>query len=272
MPDTILSTGSIRSPVCAILGSGSRLGTSLAVELLKQGYSVVLADIKPGAFVVNDGAVTSVQLDVTDESSMADVFSNLPGPLAGCVYLPRVRRRTPWGATSLDDLIADFSVSAGGFVLVAQALTRAAEQGLVAKSVSVVAYSSVLAHFVSPAEGVSYHLAKAALEHAVRYASVELGTLGIRVNAISPGWVSRGSEFESQLPAAVFPALRSTQALPGMAREEDLVNMTMFLLSSASSGVTGQILSLDGGLGLREPVSAAMHAINDDRRNAELPA
>jgi NAD(P)-dependent dehydrogenase (short-subunit alcohol dehydrogenase family) len=272
MSDAMPNADPLHAPVCVILGSGSRLGSSIALRALDRGYSVVLADINPGRFDVDTTAVTNVQVDVTDESSLVELFLNLPGPLAGCVYLPRLRQRTRWGSTSLDVLLADFSVSAGGFVLVAQALTHAVLQGLGAESLSVVAYSSALAHFISPAEGVSYHLAKAALEHAVRYASVELGPVRVRVNAISPGWVSRGAEFEAQLPTAVFPALRSTQALPDMAREEDLVNMTMFLLSSASSGVTGQILSLDGGLGLREPVSAAMHAINDDRRNAGFPA
>lgn len=90
-------------------------------------------------------------------------------------------------------------------------------------------------------------LAKAALESAVRYLADELGGQGVRVNAISAGPVktlaaSGIGDFRSMLAhhAATAPLRRNTTL-------EDVGGAGVFLLSPLSSGITGEILYVDGG-------------------------
>ena len=250
-----------------LLGAGGKLGAPLASAIVASGASVVVADTfattGPIAHGFQHPRCSSVYVDVRSNDSIRSVLAPLSATLAGVVYLPRLKLRTSWGRTSLEDLLDDFAVSAAGFVLLSQALTGILDFDRGVRQVSVVAFSSVLARHVSRAEGISYHLAKAALEHAVRFAAVELGQLCIRVNAVAPGWVDSTASNALALPPEMRAALQSAQAMPNLATHADVINSTLFLLSKASRGITGQILATDGGLGLREPMHSALMAIRE---------
>jgi enoyl-[acyl-carrier protein] reductase I len=90
-------------------------------------------------------------------------------------------------------------------------------------------------------------VAKAALESSVRYLAADLGTHGIRVNAISPGTIrtraaSGIGDFEN---LARFTELNSPMQR-GVTQEE-VGNAALFLLSDLASGVTGETLYIDAG-------------------------
>jgi len=90
-----------------------------------------------------------------------------------------------------------------------------------------------------------YGAAKAALIQYTRYASVHLGHLGIRVNAVSPG------PFPSQAVQEDLPhfveLLASRTALGRIGRPHEVAKAVLFLASDASSFVTGVNLLVDGG-------------------------
>ena len=89
--------------------------------------------------------------------------------------------------------------------------------------------------------------AKAALESAVRYLAAELGPEGIRVNGVSAGPVKT-------LAAAGIPGfrdmLKATAAATPLRRNitpEEIAKTALFLMSDMASGITGEILHVDGG-------------------------
>ncbi len=113
--------------------------------------------------------------------------------------------------------------------------------------------------FVASVSGITsaprhaaYGAAKAGLMSLVRTGAVELGPLGIRVNAVAPGvvWTPRVSGYlgdEGKARNSENSPLRRV-ALP-----QDIASALLFFASDLADYVTGQTLSVDGGVGAKFP-------------------
>ena len=89
---------------------------------------------------------------------------------------------------------------------------------------------------------VFYGTSKAALEAMTRAAAIELGPLGITVNAVAPGPVQTGY-IDAELAGKVMPSIPMRRlGLP-----EDVVGAVGFLLSDAAGWITGQVIQVSGG-------------------------
>ncbi|MEZ4362726.1 MAG: 3-oxoacyl-ACP reductase family protein [Kofleriaceae bacterium] len=114
-----------------------------------------------------------------------------------------------------------------------------------AKAGSIINLSSIIGTMGNEGQAV-YGASKAALLGLTRSAAKELAPVGIRVNAIAPGYIE--TDMIKHLPAEVH-ALRLSQI--GMGRigtPADIANVALFLASDLSAYVTGQVLGVDGGM------------------------
>ena len=86
----------------------------------------------------------------------------------------------------------------------------------------------------------------------MRSAAVELGPIGIRVNAVAPGivWTPRVSGYLGDKGKAVNAA---NSPLDRVALPQDIAAAIVFLASDLSAYVNGQVLSVDGGVGVKFP-------------------
>lgn len=92
-----------------------------------------------------------------------------------------------------------------------------------------------------------YGIAKAALHHLVRCAAQELGPSGVRVNAVAPGFIST-PRLRAMLPEALWKQLAASNPLRRVATPEDIAKAILFLVSDLADYVTGNVLTLDGGI------------------------
>jgi NAD(P)-dependent dehydrogenase (short-subunit alcohol dehydrogenase family) len=124
---------------------------------------------------------------------------------------------------------------------------------------SIVITSSISGVMGTPFEGL-YGAAKAGASALARSAAIDLGARGIRVNAVQPGptWTEM-NPMPERLLEIMAPAGRK-------GRVEDLVGLYVFLASDESSYLTGQALSVDGGVtaglsqGVLGAVASQLHA------------
>ncbi|WP_421708836.1 enoyl-ACP reductase FabI [Algihabitans sp.] len=186
--------------------------------------------------------------DVSDDSSIDSVFSVLEDRwgkidflVHAIAYADKEELKGKYLATSRDNFVKSLDISCYSFTAVAQ---RAAP--LMAEGGSLLTLSYYGAERVMPHYNVM-GVAKAALEASVRYLAADLGEAGIRVNAISAGpiktlaasgigdfrYILKWNEYNSPLRRNVT--------------QEQVGGAALYLLSSLSGGVTGEIHHVDSG-------------------------
>jgi 3-oxoacyl-[acyl-carrier protein] reductase len=127
---------------------------------------------------------------------------------------------------------------------------------------AIVNISSILSTEVGMDQSsLAYHVSKAGLDQFTRWLAVKAGP-GVRVNAVAPGLVDRDAgqkltdnPVNKKIVEAVVPLRRAAAAA-------EVCAAVVFLASDAASYITGQVLRVDGGLGLHEVFGASLRAYN----------
>ncbi|MDR3632259.1 MAG: SDR family oxidoreductase [Isosphaeraceae bacterium] len=103
--------------------------------------------------------------------------------------------------------------------------------------------------------------AKAAVDALTRNLAVEWGPQGIRVNAIAPGPIADTEGARRLFPGPIAERLQQVTPTRRLGRVEDIVNLSLFLLSDAASNIHGAIVVSDGGLCLTGSFGALFEAL-----------
>ena len=242
--------------VAVVTGGARGIGFSLAGALARQGVHVALLDLLPdvtgsAATLAAAGVKTlGLSVDVTSEEALAAAFAEVSQELGSPAILVNAAGITIW-EDSLEGTKASWSkvieVNLTGTYLTCQAFGRACRDA--GHGGAIVNVSSMSATVVNiPQHQVSYHASKAGVDMVTKALAVEWAPLGIRVNAVAPGYIlsDMTREFTAANPAlaeqwrGLIPAGR-------MGEPADLEGLVALLCSSASSYLTGQSIVIDGG-------------------------
>ncbi|MGC9665309.1 SDR family NAD(P)-dependent oxidoreductase [Planosporangium sp. 12N6] len=239
-----------------VTGASRGIGAAIAEKLAGDGYGVVVnyaADTGGAESVVTTirargGRAVAVRADVADPGDVTDLFARAHrelGPLAALVN----NAGTLGAPARVDEQEADaltrlMLVNVVGPVLCAKHAVRAMSTAHGGAGGSIVNIASVAARTGGIPGSVPYAASKGALVTFTRGLAAEVGAEGIRVNTVSPGVTA------TDMIAAV-PEVREAAAgspLGRVGRPDEIAAAVSWLISPASSFVTGSELTVSGGL------------------------
>ena len=249
---------------CVITGGAGGLGSAFAEVLLENGADVRLLDIDASrieaarmelAGANHPGRVSATIVDVRDRVALRRsideaardlgrldvVFANCGIP-AGPGFLDGQRRRVPEGAVeSVPDALWDEVVGVNLSAVMATVQAAAAHMKQ-QRSGRIVVTSSIAGLRPGPIVGTPYGVTKAAVNHLVRQAALELASYNVLVNAIVLG------PFTTRITT---PELRVQfergSPMHRVGDPQDIQGLVLLLASRAGSHITGTHLVIDGG-------------------------
>ena len=232
------------SGAALVVGGASGIGAACCDALQRDGWTVVVADLKPPA-----GDATALALDVRDRDAVhaaAAEVAERHGSIGAVVYAAGTARVTPileiaereW------DLVVGVNLT-GAFHTLQATAPHVPEGG------SFTLISSIDSQ--SPVFGLGHYCAaKAGGEALVRSAALELGERGIRVNAVLPGVVATPLMQPMLDRPGVADAFVRQTPLGRIADGPEIADVVAFLASPAARWITGASVPVDGGMSLRE--------------------
>lgn len=238
--------------VALVTGASRGIGRAIALELARQGADVGLVQLADAESVAQEvqrlgRRAVVVQVDLHDleaAESAVDTVADALGRLDMAVCNAGTIHREPALDVSLDDWKRVIDLNLVSSFAVARAAARRFHAQEVAGRIVFVA--SVLA-FQGGWTVSSYAASKAGVANLARALANEWAPLGIRVNAVAPGYVE--NELTEALRADPARSAEITARIPAgrWAKNEDVALAVGFLVSPAAQYVHGAVLPVDGG-------------------------
>jgi 3-oxoacyl-[acyl-carrier protein] reductase len=240
----------------ALVTGGSRgIGAAVCAELGAAGAEVVVnyassADAAEAVCAgIRDagGSATALAGDISTPEGAAALVSHVEsevGPIAILVCNAGITRDNLILKLSDDDWRSVVDTNLGGAFFTCRAVARPM---LKRRAGAIVTLSSVVGVHGNAGQ-TNYAASKAGLIGLTKALAKELGGRGIRVNAIAPGYIS--TELTDALPEAAREAILGQTPLGRLGDPADVASAVRFLVSDAAAFVTGDVLAVDGGLGI----------------------
>ncbi len=241
-----MSTGAGR--IAVVIGGASGIGWASARRLADAGCRVTIADHNTAGAQQRAAELSAPHtwavVEVTDEDTVARLFDDVVAREGALHVVVNCAGFSGFGLiTELDaaQFRSVIDVCLTGAFLVIKHAGRHLGPGA-----ALVSLTSLNAR--QPAIGMSaYCAAKAGLSMLTEVAAMELGTQGVRVNAVAPGFVHTPlTEATSAIPGLVEEYVENT-VLGRAGTPEDIAEAVAFLCSPQSSWLTGEVLDLNGG-------------------------
>ncbi|MBM6868808.1 3-oxoacyl-[acyl-carrier-protein] reductase [Collinsella tanakaei] len=239
----------------AIVTGGSRgIGRAICLELAHRGANIVFsyagnkaAADETVALLEEAGATArAVQGDVTSADAakeLVDAAKELGG-VDILVNNAGITRDKLAARMSEEDFDAVIATNLKGAFLMTKAVLRPMMR---AKSGAIVNMASVVG-IMGNAGQANYAASKAGLIGMTKSVAREVASIGIRVNAVAPGFIE--TDMTAAMPEAAQQAMCSAIPAARPGKPEDVARAVAFLVSDDAAYITGQVLAVDGGMAM----------------------
>jgi meso-butanediol dehydrogenase / (S,S)-butanediol dehydrogenase / diacetyl reductase len=233
--------------VAVVTGAARGIGLATVRRFTEAGYAVAMLDIDATeverAAGALPGRVLPIACDVADIAQVRAAAAQVAdfGPVAALVNNAGVAVFKPILETTLEEWRRVLAVNLDGPFICTQVFAPAMLRARGAV-VNIASISGVRASALRVAYGTS----KAALMHLTKQQALELGAMGIRVNAVAPGPVDTAMAKQVHT-AAIRADYHDAIPLNRYGEEREIAEAVFFLCSDAASYVNGQTLAVDGG-------------------------
>ena len=234
-----------------ITGAGRGIGKTIAVKLAESGLDIAIADMNP----VSDDVLREIeeygtkclafQMDVTEVESVDSVVKKIIDETGGIHILVNnagITQDNLFMRMKPEQWSQVIDVNLNGVFHVTKAVIRTMVKQHSGRIINI---SSVVGFSGNPGQ-VNYSSTKSGLIGFTKSLSREVGTRGITVNAVAPGFIN--TAMTQALNESQQQAILSQIPLGRMGEAEDIANAVAFLASEEASYITGTVLHVNGGM------------------------
>jgi 3-oxoacyl-[acyl-carrier protein] reductase len=237
---------SLAGKVALVTGGSRGIGRAIALELGRAGASVVLG-YRSGRQEAERVAVEiggrAVQADVSDPGSARSLVEEA-GDVDILVNNAGITRDGLLARMPDEDWRDVIETNLSSMFYTCRA---AARPMMKRRGGAIVNVSSIVGVHGNPGQ-TNYAAAKAGIIGFTKSLARELGSRGVRANVVAPGYVS--TRLTDALPQEVREAMLGATPLGRLGDPEDVAGAVRFLCSDEASFITGEVLLVDGGLGM----------------------
>jgi len=250
--------------VAIVTGAASGIGLATARALARAGAAVLVADLDAaraeqasGAIAAEGGRARAWRADVSDPDSVAAMIAAAVEAFGGLDILHNNAAASDPAVIGLDGELVELDLAVWERTLAVNLRgpmlgCKYAIPHMLARGGGAIVNTSSASGLTGDLARVAYGVSKAGLDSLTRYVATQYGKRGIRCNSIAPGVISTPA-LENNITPEQLAIYERNHLTPRLGRPEDIASAVVFLASDAAAFITGQTLSVDGGLLAHHP-------------------